>query len=1093
MLVLMSAMALSVISATSTSAQVSYNPALRRYPYLTDAVGSAMTINWATDRSEISGGVRFGKVGAEACTAHYVPATKTSIIVNGVSEYQWKAMLDLAPDMQYCYRVYLGTSPLGEIDLLGSDPDPVFRTQISSGGNQTFSFIVFGDWGQVDASGANSHQANLMSLMATSGARFAVTTGDNGYPDGSQKNMGDLIQTGLNVSAVFGPSFWKVPGAALPIFPVPGNHGYSSVTSIHPQLLTWPQDRAVSTSAGRYVKETYCCLDSTISKSYPSTWYAFDSGPARFYMLNAAWDESNLGTASEYQVDYDYHWAPSSAQYQWLQADLAAHPSILKFAFFHYPLYSDNPNEPTDTFLLGANSLEGLLKQNGVDIAFTGHSHVYERNSPSSAGITNYITGAGGATLGTLGTCTALDAYAIKFTTTGKSCGSAPAPTNAGQVYHFLLVTINGQNVTVNPINALGESFDVVNYNFSTDAETTPPSTPADLTASSVSGTQINLSWSAASDNTGVRGYGIYRNGILIGTVDQNTLTYSDDNLTLATDYTYQIDSYDGSANHSALSATMSATTQSSATYILSPVADAYVAGDVTSTNYGNSSLLKADGSPDYRSYIRFNVGELNGTVTNATLRLYTSTSSATGYQVHHVNTQSWEEGSLNFGNAPGVGTLIGSSGKFASGSWTSVDVTSLITGNGVYDLAITNTTSTAFYFNSRDASLHRPELIIQTSSGVVTSTPTSTSTETAITTGILMFNAEADARVNQASATTNYGTSTTLQVDGDAGVALVSFIRFTTNGIGAPIQSVKLRIYCTTNGTVNGPAIYLADNNWIESGTGGVTWNTQPTLLSGVVDNKGAFGTNVWVEYDVTSLVTGNGTYSFALVADGNDGMTFSAREGALPPQLFVTLGTPPTATLTPTLMIPTVTRTPTPTPTSTAIGNTPTFTPTPTVGSSNSLTFTTEADARVVQTVSATNYGSSTNIQVDGDTGAAQISYIRFTVTEITGPIQSVKLRVNCTTNGTANGPAAYLADSNWIEGGAGGVTWDTQPTILSSAFDNKGVIATDAWVEYDVTALVTGDGTYTFALIADGNDGVTFSSREGSTAPQLLVQMP
>ncbi len=99
-------------------------------------------------------------------------------------------------------------------------------------------------------------------------------------------------------------------------------------------------------------------------------------------------------------------------------------------------------------------------------------------------------------------------------------------------------------------------------------------------------------------------------------------------------------------------------------------------------------------------------------------------------------------------------------------------------------------------------------------------------------------------------------------------------------------------------------------------------------------------------------------------------------------------------------------------------------------------------------------------------------------------------MKLRVYCTTNGTANGPASYLADSNWAESGTGGVTWDTQPALLSGASDNKSAIAIDSWVEYTVTALVTADGTYTFALVADGNDGVTFSSREGGMAPQLVV---
>src|SRR5215217_1008073 len=77
-------------SASSGLASGSYHSSLRRYPYLTDVVGPYATINWGTDRSQTSGAVRFGKVGAESCTAHYVPATKASITVNGVLEYQWK-------------------------------------------------------------------------------------------------------------------------------------------------------------------------------------------------------------------------------------------------------------------------------------------------------------------------------------------------------------------------------------------------------------------------------------------------------------------------------------------------------------------------------------------------------------------------------------------------------------------------------------------------------------------------------------------------------------------------------------------------------------------------------------------------------------------------------------------------------------------------------------------------------------------------------------------------------------------------------------------------------------------------------------------
>ena len=136
----------------------------------------------------------------------------------------------------------------------------------------------------------------------------------------------------------------------------------------------------MATSGGRAVRETYCCVNGTTSASYPSEWYAFDVGQARFYVLSADWADSNVGTGTVYSDDYAAHWAPGTPQYQWLQADLAAHPTGLKFAFFHYPLYSDQKAQTSDTFLQGTGSLEGLLASNHVSLAFNGHAHIYERN-----------------------------------------------------------------------------------------------------------------------------------------------------------------------------------------------------------------------------------------------------------------------------------------------------------------------------------------------------------------------------------------------------------------------------------------------------------------------------------------------------------------------------------------------------------------------------------------------------------------------------------------------------------------------------------------------------------------------------------------
>ncbi len=531
---------------------LAFDSHLSRYPYLTDLVGSFATINWATSSMDVAGSVRWGKADTESCTAHVTPATSTPISVNQLTEYQWKATLQLTPGTEYCYRIYLGSDP--QIELLGSDLTPHFWTQVPAGSTQPFSFAVFGDWGAVDANGKNDNQANLMRQIAASGARFAVTTGDNAYPAGSQSNYGDLMQTGGDISGVFGPAFWKVAGASIALFPAMGNHGLGTSNSLHPQLLNFPQDNAVASSGGRYEKETYCCLNGTQSMDYASAWFAFDAGIARFYIIHAAWSEINNGNVSAYQNDHDYHWTAQSAEYKWLLNDLATHPSALKFAFFHYPLHSDNPTETSDTYLQGPNSLEEMLSHYQVNMVFNGHAHIYQRNLKSN-GLISYITGGGGAKLEPLaGVCSAIDAYALGWsyaTNAGNACGSARKPTSISSVFHFLLVNVNGTQVTVTPIDSRGRSFDVQTYDFGNGADSELPSAPADLTATVKSNTSIALSWKASTDNVGVTGYTILRDGTVLATVKGNIRTYSDLSALPGVSYTYTVEAFDAAGNHS--------------------------------------------------------------------------------------------------------------------------------------------------------------------------------------------------------------------------------------------------------------------------------------------------------------------------------------------------------------------------------------------------------------------------------------------------------------------------------------------------------------------------------------------------------------
>ena len=86
-------------------------------------------------------------------------------------------------------------------------------------------------------------------------------------------------------------------------------------------------------------------------------------------------------------------------------------------------------------------------------------------------------------------------------------------------------------NYRVRSIDAAGNERVSANSTFKTAAaaDTVPPSTPTGLTATAVSATQINLSWNPSTDNVGVTGYQIFRNGTQVGT--STTTTFSDTGL----------------------------------------------------------------------------------------------------------------------------------------------------------------------------------------------------------------------------------------------------------------------------------------------------------------------------------------------------------------------------------------------------------------------------------------------------------------------------------------------------------------------------------------------------------------------------------
>jgi chitodextrinase len=86
-----------------------------------------------------------------------------------------------------------------------------------------------------------------------------------------------------------------------------------------------------------------------------------------------------------------------------------------------------------------------------------------------------------------------------------------------------------------------------------------PPSQVTGLNATSTTSSQISLAWNAATDNVGVTGYHVFRNGTQTGT--STSTSYTDSGLSASTQYSYTVKARDNAGNLSTVSSTLVATT----------------------------------------------------------------------------------------------------------------------------------------------------------------------------------------------------------------------------------------------------------------------------------------------------------------------------------------------------------------------------------------------------------------------------------------------------------------------------------------------------------------------------------------------------
>jgi predicted phosphodiesterase len=109
----------------------------------------------------------------------------------------------------------------------------------------------------------------------------------------------------------------------------------------------------------------------------PAFYYSFDYGRAHFVILDAS-----LGSLSTAQLD-------------WLRADLVATLQPVKMVFLHYPPF--DPAGTNHTLNRGRESFMALMQRYGVQFVFAGHIHTFDYELRN--GTHYYITGGAGGPL----------------------------------------------------------------------------------------------------------------------------------------------------------------------------------------------------------------------------------------------------------------------------------------------------------------------------------------------------------------------------------------------------------------------------------------------------------------------------------------------------------------------------------------------------------------------------------------------------------------------------------------------------------------------------------------------------------------------
>ena len=503
--------------------------------------------------------------------------------------------------------------------------------------------------------------------------------------------------------------------------------------------------------------------------------------------------------------------------------------------------------------------------------------------------------------------------------------------------------------------------------------------------------------------------------------------------------------------------------------YSTSTAADSYVSQVNPDTVHGSYSYLRVLGSSgtNRNAYLRFDLGGLSGSVTQATLNLYPTTGSSSGFDVHAEPDNGWQESSLTWNNAPAfAGAVSASSGPVSAGVWDSVDVTPLVQAGGSVSFVLTTTDSSGLYLGSSE-SANVPVLEVTTSSSG-TPPPPSPSADTqppSAPTGLSLSGASANSlslawsaasdnvavagyelylngsKVGTTSAT-SYGFSG-LACGTSYTLAVAAYDAAGNRSPQASVLASTSPCADTLAPTTPGPLLQTG------AGESSISLSWAPALDNVGVAGYGVYldgsrvGTTAFTSYTLGNLACGR---SYTLAVDAYDAA------GNRSAQAAVVAATAP-CTLA-------------------------------------HASFTPVADTYSAQINPDGPHGSLPYLRVAGPNGPIRNSYLRFDLRGLSGTITQATLKLYPSSGGSSSGIDLHAeTDNGWQEAS---LTWNNAPAFASTVSASSGAVSVGSWLALDVTALVqgAGGGSVSFVLTQNDWNSLDLGSRESANAPVLEV---